>query len=71
MLPLMPRPISRLYMLRIAERLSQQDLAAKLGVSRQTVHAIEQGKTEPSLSLAHKCARFFCLTIEEIFPCKD
>jgi len=58
-------------MLRLSERLSQQDLAAKLGVSRQTVHAIEQGKTDPSLSLAYKCARFFGLTIEELFPYKD
>lgn len=46
---------------------SQADLAARLGVSRQTVIAIERGKYDPSLPLAFKIARAFGLRIEEIF----
>lgn len=46
---------------------SQNDLADKLRVSRQTVNAIETGKYDPSLPLAFKIARLFKLPIEEIF----
>ena len=46
---------------------SQGDLAAELGVSRQTVNAIETEKYDPSLPLAFKVARLFRLPIEEIF----
>lgn len=46
---------------------SQGDLAAKLGVSRQTVNALERGRYDPSLPLAFKIARLFGSTIEEIF----
>jgi len=46
---------------------SQSDLAEKLGVSRQTVNAIETEKYDPSLPLAFKIARVFKLTIEDIF----
>ena len=46
---------------------TQADLANALGVSRQTVNAIEKGKFDPSLPLAFKCARVFELRIEEIF----
>lgn len=49
---------------------SQADLAARLGVSRQTVNALEVGKYDPSLPLAFKLARLFGLTIEEIFTDK-
>ncbi len=47
--------------------LSQADLAAALGVSRQTVNSIEKEKYDPSLPLAFKIARFFKLPIEQIF----
>lgn len=46
---------------------SQQELANKLGVSRQTVNAIETGKYDPSLPLAFKIARVFGRPIEQIF----
>jgi len=53
--------------LREARRWSKVELAARLGVSRQTVHFIETGKFDPSLPLAFKIARAFGLPIEEIF----
>lgn len=46
---------------------SQGDLAEKLGVSRQTINALERGKYDPSLPLAFKIARLFELAIEEVF----
>ncbi len=53
--------------LRAARGLSQAQLAAALGVSRQTVNAIETGRYDPSLPLAIAVARFFEQTVEEIF----
>ncbi|HVY70873.1 MAG TPA: helix-turn-helix transcriptional regulator [Verrucomicrobiae bacterium] len=58
---------SRLRELRAARDWSQSDLADKLGVSRQTVNAVETGKYDPSLPLAFKIARLLNLPIEEIF----
>lgn len=46
---------------------SQADLAARLGVSRQSVNAIETGKFDPSLPLAFKLSRLFKLPIETLF----
>jgi putative transcriptional regulator len=46
---------------------SQADLAERLGVSRQTVNAIETGKYDPSLELAFKIARLFKTRIEDVF----
>ena len=46
---------------------SQGDLAEKLGVSRQTVNAIETGKYDPSLELAFRIARLFKTRIEDVF----
>jgi len=48
-------------------RWTQADLAEKLGVSRQTVNAIETEKYDPSLPLAFKIAKVFHKTVEEIF----
>ncbi len=56
-----------LRVLRAERRWSQADLAARLGVSRQTVNAIETGKSDPSLPLAFKIAQVFGKTIEQIF----
>ena len=53
--------------LRESRGISQGQLAAELGVSRQTVNAIETGRYLPSLPLAFAIARFFGLPIEEIF----
>ena len=46
---------------------TQADLAAKLGVSRQTINAIETEKYDPSLPLAFKIAKVFHRSVEEIF----
>jgi putative transcriptional regulator len=58
---------NHLRALRTAKDWSQGDLADKLGVSRQTVNAIETERYDPSLPLAFKVARLFKLPIEEIF----
>jgi putative transcriptional regulator len=58
---------NRLRVLRAEREWSQADLAARLGVSRQTVNAIETGKYDPSLPLAFDMADLFKLRIEEIF----
>ena len=58
---------NRLKVLRAERDWSQAELAARLGVSRQTVNAIERGKYDPSLPLAFKMARLFGHAIEEIF----
>lgn len=63
---------NRLRVLRAECRWSQATLAEKLGVSRQTVNAIEVGKFDPSLPLAFNVARLFDQNIEDIFdPDKD
>ena len=58
---------NRLRVLRAERQWSQQDLADRLGVSRQSVNAIETGKYDPSLPLAFRIADVFELAIEEIF----
>ncbi|HEV2038262.1 MAG TPA: helix-turn-helix transcriptional regulator [Candidatus Eremiobacteraceae bacterium] len=58
---------NRLRVLRAERGWSQADLAERLGVSRQTAHAMETGKYAPSLPLAFRVARAFGLSIEEIF----
>ena len=58
---------NRLKVLRAERDWSQQDLADRLGVSRQSVNAIETGKYDPSLPLAFRIAGLFELPIEAIF----
>ena len=58
---------NRLRELRAAKSWSQGELAAKLGVSRQTINAIETGKYDPSLPLAFAIAKLFGKSIEKIF----
>ncbi|HVL30091.1 MAG TPA: helix-turn-helix transcriptional regulator [Sphingomicrobium sp.] len=58
---------NRLRALRAERRWSQSDLAERLGVSRQSVNAIETGKYDPSLPLAFRIAELFGLTIEQVF----
>jgi putative transcriptional regulator len=58
---------NRLRVLRAELDWSQADLAQRLGVSRQTVNAIETGKYDPSLPLAFSLAQTFKRRIEEIF----
>lgn len=58
---------NRLRLLRAEYELTQAGLAGQLGVSRQTVNAIEVGKYDPSLPLAFKIAGVFDQKIEDIF----
>ena len=58
---------NRLRMLRSGYSWSQAELARRLGVSRQTVNALERGKYHPSLPLAFKIARLFERPIEDVF----
>lgn len=63
----MPTIISNLKELRTAKKMTQEELAKILGVTRQTINAIEQGKYQPTLFLAYKCAELFHVKIEDIF----
>ncbi|MBU2444599.1 MAG: helix-turn-helix transcriptional regulator [Bacteroidetes bacterium] len=56
-----------LHILRAERRLSQDDLAKLVDVSRQTINAIEREKYDPSLPLALKIAKVFDKKVEEIF----
>ena len=58
---------NRLKVLRAERDWSQQDLAGRLEVSRQSVNAIETGKYDPSLPLAFRIADLFEMAIEDIF----
>lgn len=58
---------NRLKVLRAERNWSQADLAERLGVSRQTVNALETGRYDPSLPLAFRIARVFSQPIEAIF----
>ncbi len=58
---------NRLRVLRAEQRWSQAEVADRLGVSRQTVNAIETGKYDPSLPLAFAIAKLFSLRIEDVF----
>ncbi len=58
---------NRLEELRKAAGITQEMLADKLEVSRQTIGSLESGRYNPSIQLAFKLARFFRVTIEELF----
>ena len=62
-----PDMTNRLRGLRSDQSWSQAELARRLGVSRQTVNALERGKYHPSLPLAFKIARLFDRPIEDVF----
>ena len=62
---------NKLKELREQRKVSQGDLAKALSVSRQTVNSIENGKFDPSLTLAIKLTRFFEISLDEIFIYKD
>ena len=63
--------INHLEELRKQRGIRQEDLAQALGVSRQTIISLEKGKYNPSLALAFKLARYFNLSIEDIFDDSD
>jgi putative transcriptional regulator len=58
---------NRLRVLRAEFHLSQAELAERIGVARQTIHAIENGKFAPSLTLAFKIASLFGSDINDVF----
>ncbi len=58
---------SRIAELRKARRISQAELAEAVAVTRQTIISLESGRYNASLLLAHKIAKYFDLTIEDIF----
>ncbi|ETI62807.1 Cro/Cl family transcriptional regulator [Sphingobium sp. C100] len=62
---------NRLRLLRAERDWSQGELAVQLGISRQSVNAIETGKYDPSLPLAFRIADLFELAIEDIFLRED
>ena len=57
--------------LRGARGWTQEELAARLGVSRQTVMSIEHGRHDPSLALALRIARVFATRLEDVFTPDD
>ena len=59
--------VNRIVELRKLKRITQQELADIVGVTRQTIISLENGKYNASLQLAHKIASFFESSIEEIF----
>ena len=58
---------NRIRMYRAMHEVTQETLAQDLGVTRQTILAIEKGKYDPSLLLAYKIARYFNVGIDEMF----
>jgi len=62
---------NKVKVFRAMHDLTQEDLARDVGVTRQTILAIEKGRYDPSLELAFKMARRFRVTIEEIFVFDD
>ena len=58
---------NRIEELRNEKGIRQEELAKEMGVSRQTISSLENGRYSPSIGLAHKVAVFFGLTIEDVF----
>ena len=58
---------NRIEEIRNAKGIRQEELAKLMGVSRQTISSLENGRYNPSIMLAYKIARFFDMTIEEVF----
>lgn len=62
---------NRIRVARAEVRMTQQQLADGVGVSRQTIHAIENGRFVPSTLLALKIARLFSKSVEELFMLEE
>lgn len=58
---------NKIEQLRKAKGIRQEEFAKAMGVSRQTISSLENGRYNPSIMLAHKIARYFGLTIEDVF----
>lgn len=58
---------NRIEAIRTEKGIRQEELAKAMGVSRQTISSLENGRYNPSILLAYKLAKFFGMTIEELF----
>ena len=58
---------NRIEAIRKARGIRQEDFARLMGVSRQTISSLETGRYNPSITLAYSIAKFFGMTIEEVF----
>ena len=58
---------NRIEQIRKVRNIRQEELAKALGVSRQTISSLENGRYNPSILLAYKVAKFFQMSIEEVF----
>ena len=58
---------NKIKVYRAMDDITQEDLAKSIGVTRQSIISIEKGKYDPSLVLAFRIARYFSVTIEELF----
>lgn len=58
---------NRIRVFRAEHRMSQEDLAAAIGVSRKTINTVESGRFIPSTIIALRIARFFKVPVEEVF----
>ena len=58
---------NRIEEIRKARGVNQEELAKVLGVSRQTISSLENGRYNPSIELAYKLSKYFGMTIEEVF----
>lgn len=58
---------NRIEEIRNARGIRQEDFARLMGVSRQTISSLENGRYNPSILLAYKIAKYFGMTIEEVF----
>ena len=62
---------NRIEQIRKERGIRQDDFAKMMGVSRQTISSLENGRYNPSIMLAYKIAKYFQLTIEEVFVFED
>ena len=58
---------NRIEEIRNSRGILQEELARTMGVSRQTISSLENGRYNPSIMLAHRIAKYFGMTIEEVF----
>lgn len=58
---------NRIEEIRTERGIRQEELAKAMGVSRQTISSLENGRYNPSIMLAHNIAKYFGMTIEEVF----
>ena len=62
---------NRIEEIRKERGIRQEDFAKQMGVSRQTISSLENGRYNPSILLAYKTAKYFGMTIEEVFCFED